>query len=56
MARVRGRAGAVQAISSLFGLVPLPLLLGLLAQAVGLTAAMFVFFALAIALLGWLIS
>jgi FSR family fosmidomycin resistance protein-like MFS transporter len=40
LASVPGKAGAVTAVTSLFGLVPFSLLFGLLAEAIGLTAAM----------------
>ncbi len=40
LASVPGRAGAITAVSSLFGAIPLPLLFGLLAEAITLTAAM----------------
>ena len=50
-----GRAGAVTAVSSLFGFVPLPLLFGFLAQAIGLTAAMLAVFLPAVAVMGWLV-
>lgn len=46
LAAVPGRAGVMQAVSSLFGLLPLPLLFGLLAQAMGLTWAMLTAFCL----------
>ncbi|MBX3052866.1 MAG: MFS transporter [Caldilineaceae bacterium] len=51
-----GRAGAVTAVSSLFGFVPLPLFFGLLAQAIGLTAAMLAVFLPAVAVMGWLVK
>jgi len=41
LASVPGKAGAVSALNALFGLLPLPLLFGLLAEQVGLTWAMF---------------
>ncbi len=50
-----GRAGAVTAVSSIFGFVPFPLLFGLLAQAIGLTAAMLAVFLPAVAVIGWLV-
>lgn len=50
-----GRAGAVTAVSSLFGFVPLPLLFGLLAQAIGLTAAMLAVFLPAVVIISWLV-
>jgi hypothetical protein len=40
LASVPGKAGAVTAVTSLFGLVPFSLLFGLLAEGIGLTAAM----------------
>lgn len=52
---VPGRAGVMQAVSSLFGIVPLPLLFGLLAQEIGLTWAMLGVFLLAWAVMGWLV-
>lgn len=51
-----GRAGAVTAVSSLFGLLPLPLLFGILAQAIGLTPAMLTVFLPAVAVMGWLVQ
>lgn len=42
LASVPGRGGTVTALTSLFGLVPLPLLFGLLAEAITLTAAILV--------------
>lgn len=50
-----GRAGAVTAVSSLFGFVPFPLLFGILAQAIGLTSAMLAVFLPAVAVMGWLV-
>ncbi len=50
-----GRAGAVTAVSSLFGFVPFPLLFGLLAQAIGLSNAMLAVFLPAVAVMGWLV-
>lgn len=50
-----GRAGAVTAVGSLFASIPLPLLFGLLAQAIGLTSAMLVVFLPAVAVVGWLV-
>lgn len=50
-----GRAGAVTAVSSVFGFVPFPLLFGLLAQAIGLTAAMLAVFLPAVTVIGWLV-
>ena len=41
LASVPGKAGVVTAVTALFGLAPLPLLFGLLADAIGLTPAMF---------------
>jgi hypothetical protein len=55
LASVPGRSGAIQAVSSLFGVVPLPFLLGLLAEVWSLTAAMLAFFLLALPVLGWLV-
>jgi hypothetical protein len=40
LASVPGRAGTITAVMSLYGLLPLGLLVGLLAEAIGLTAAM----------------
>jgi MFS family permease len=40
LASVPGKAGTITAVSSLFGAIPLPLLFGLLAEAITLTAAM----------------
>ncbi|MEM7531038.1 MAG: MFS transporter [Chloroflexota bacterium] len=40
LASVPGKAGSVTALTSLFGLIPLPLLFGLLADGVGMTMAM----------------
>lgn len=40
LASLPGKAGAVTAVTSLFGFVPFSLLFGLLAEAIGLTAAM----------------
>lgn len=40
LASMPGKAGAVTAVTSLFGLVPFSLLFGLLAEGIGLTAAM----------------
>jgi MFS family permease len=40
LASVPGRAGALTAVYSLYGLVPIPLLFGLLAEAISLTQAM----------------
>nr|HRJ45068.1 hypothetical protein [Caldilineaceae bacterium] len=51
-----GRAGAVTAVSSLLGLIPLPLLFGLLAQSIGLTAAMLAAFLPAVAVMGWVVQ
>ena len=42
LASVPGKAGAITAISSLFSIIPLPLLFGLLAQAITLTTAMLI--------------
>ena len=42
MSSVPGRAGALTALRSLFGFVPLTLLVGLFADANGLTSAMLV--------------
>ena len=50
-----GRAGAVTAINALFGLVPLPLLYGLLADGVGLTSAMLIVHLSAILVIGGLV-
>ncbi len=50
-----GRAGAVTAVGSLFAFIPLPLLFGLLAQAIGLTTAMLALFLPAVAVMGWLV-
>jgi hypothetical protein len=41
LASVPGRGGTITAVMSLYGLIPLGLLFGLLAEAIGLTAAMF---------------
>ncbi len=40
LASVPGKAGTITAVSSLFGAIPLPLLFGLLAEAISLTTAM----------------
>lgn len=50
-----GRAGAVTAVGSLFAFIPLPLLFGLLAQAVGLSTAMLAVFLPAVGVMGWLV-
>ena len=50
-----GRAGALTAVSSLFGFLPFPLLFALLAQAIGLTNAMLAVFLPAVAVIGWLV-
>ncbi len=50
-----GRAGAVTAVSSLFGFLPLPILFGLLAQAIGLSTAMLALFLPAAGVMGWLV-
>lgn len=55
LASVPGRAGAVTALTSTFALVPLPLLFGLLAEAMTLTAAMLLVQTGALLLLGLLV-
>lgn len=55
LASVPGRAGVMTAASALFKWVPLPLLFGLLAEAIGLTAAMLALFVPALAVLAGLV-
>ena len=50
-----GRAGAVTAVSSLFGFIPLPLFFGLLAQSIGISSPMLAVFVPAVAVMGWLV-
>ncbi len=56
LATLPSKAGAVTAIYSLFGLLPIPLLFGWLSDSIGLTPAMFVTHLVAIILLGWLVA
>ncbi len=58
LASVPGRAGAITALQSLFGLLPIPLLFGALADAVGLPQAMLgahVAAAICVGLMVWLL-
>jgi hypothetical protein len=48
LAAVPGRAGTMTAVLSLFGLIPMELLFALLAEAIGLTVAMFWVYMLAL--------
>lgn len=55
LASAPGRAGAVSAVRSLFGLIPLPLLFGLLADGVGLTMAMLGVHLATVIIIGWMV-
>ncbi len=55
LASVPGRAGAVTAVASLIGILPLPLLFSLLAEAVGLTTAILWVSMLALLLLAFFV-
>ena len=55
LASLPGKAGAVTAVRSLFGLIPLALLFGLLADQVGMTVAMLGVNSVAVLILWWML-
>jgi hypothetical protein len=55
LASVPGKAGVITAFSSLFGLIPLPILFGWLGDSIGLTPAMFAVHLVAIVIMAILV-